>query len=43
MGDCLSLGLGIASAEAPSDCALVVIGFVDELVQGCMGVIVIGW
>jgi hypothetical protein len=45
MGDCLSPGLGNASTEevAPSDCALVVIGFVDESVQGCIGVIIVGW
>ncbi len=31
MGDCSSPGLGYASTEevAPSDCALVVIGFID--------------
>ena len=45
MGDCSSPGLGNASTEevAPSDCALVVIGFVDGLVQGCIGVIIVGW
>jgi hypothetical protein len=45
MGDCSSPGLGNVSAEevAPSDCALVMIGFLDESVQGCIGVIVIGW
>jgi hypothetical protein len=39
MGDCSSPGLGNASMEevAPSDCALVVIGFIDESVQGCIG------
>jgi hypothetical protein len=28
---------------APSDCALVVIGFVDESVQGCIGVVTVSW
>jgi hypothetical protein len=45
MGDCSSPGLGNVSVEevAPSDCALVMIGFIDESVQGCIGVIIIGW
>jgi hypothetical protein len=45
MGDCWSPGLGNASTEevAPSDCALVMVGFIDESVQGCIGVIIVRW
>jgi hypothetical protein len=40
----LSPCLGDVTSEemAPSDSALFVVGFVDELVQGCIGIVMVG-